>query len=146
MKRRELLIQGTALLALQLVPLRSIGRELTEIARTYPGETINTGRVHLVAPALAENGNSVPLEVRVESPMTPADHVAEIRIFAEKNPVPLVATFRLSAASGRAHVTTRIRYGDSQTITAVARMSDGTLWSGTAKTIVTLAACVEPLI
>ncbi len=146
MKRRQLLVNGAGLIALQLIPLRSAALALPAIDKTYIGETIKVGRIRLKAPALAENGNSVPLEVEVESPMTAADHVQEIRIFADKNPVPLVATFRLSAASGRARISTRIRYADSQTITAIARMSDGTLWSGTAKTIVTMAACVEPLI
>lgn len=101
------------------------------------------GRVRLDLPPLVENGNSVTLTVAVDSPMTAADHVRAIGIFNEKNPQPEVAVFRLGPRAGRAAVTTRIRLADSQRITAVAELGDGSFWSGTADVIVTLAACVE---
>jgi sulfur-oxidizing protein SoxY len=94
-------------------------------------------------PLLVENGNAVPTTVTVESPMTAADHVTDIALFNERNPLPDIAHFHLGPRSGRAKVSTRIRLGDSQTITAVARMSDGSFWSATADLIVTLPACIE---
>jgi len=94
-------------------------------------------------PPLVENGNSVPLALTVESPMTADDYVKTIAVFNEKNPQPNIATFHLSPRSGRAYVSTRIRLGDSQTIMAVAQMSDGSFWSGSADLVVTLPACVE---
>ena len=94
-------------------------------------------------PPLVDNGNSVGLSVAVDSPMTPGDHVRRIAVFNEKNPQPNVATFHLTPRSGRASVSTRIRLADSQTVTAVAEMSDGTFWSDRADVIVTLAACLE---
>jgi sulfur-oxidizing protein SoxY len=99
--------------------------------------------VALEIPPLVENGNSVPLTVRVDSPMTPQDFVRSIAIFNEKNPQPNVAHFHLSPRAGRAAVSTRIRLGDSQNIVAIAQLSDGTFWSDTAELIVTLPACVE---
>ena len=93
-------------------------------------------------PPISENGYSVPLSVAVESPMTEADHVVRIAVFAEQNPLPDVARFELGPSAGVAHVRTRIRLGDSQRIRAVAEMNDGSLWTGHAFTIVTLAACV----
>jgi sulfur-oxidizing protein SoxY len=104
---------------------------------------VRTGRVLLDIPPLVENGNSVPLTVRVESSMTPQDFVRSIAIFNEKNPQPNVAVFHLSPRVGRAAVSTRIRLGDSQNIVAIAQLSDGTFWSDTAELIVTLPACVE---
>lgn len=104
---------------------------------------IKPGRVKLDIPSLAENGNSVPLIVAVESPMTAADHVASIFIFSEKNPSANVVHFHLGARAGRAVIQTNIRLADTQVITAVARMSDGTCWSATASTIVTISACLE---
>jgi sulfur-oxidizing protein SoxY len=94
---------------------------------------------------LVENGNAVPLTVAVESPMTEEEHVTAIHLFNEKNPQPYVATFRFSAASGKAAVSTRIKLADSQQVVAIARMNDGSLWSDSAQVIVTLAACVEDL-
>jgi sulfur-oxidizing protein SoxY len=104
---------------------------------------IKPGRVKLILPELAENGNSVPLKVSVESPMTAADHVATIYIFSEKNPVSNVVRFHLGPRSGKATVQTSIRLAASQQITAIAKMSDGTLWSGVASVVVTQTACLD---
>jgi sulfur-oxidizing protein SoxY len=107
------------------------------------GAQARTGRIKLDLPPLVENGNSVPLTVSVESPMTAAEHVKRIAVFNEKNPQPSVATFHLTPRSGRANVTTRIRLADSQKIVAITELSDGTFWSAQADVIVTLAACIE---
>ncbi|HSB68704.1 MAG TPA: SoxY-related AACIE arm protein [Candidatus Methylomirabilis sp.] len=105
--------------------------------------TSRVGRVELEIPPLAENGNSVPLTVRVDSPMTAAEHVRSIHVFAEENPLPNVAHFHLGPRAGKAQVSTRIRLFRSQKIVAVAALSDGSFWSGSAEIVVTLAACIE---
>ena len=105
--------------------------------------TITPGKVTLDIPPLVENGNSVPLKITVESPMSEADHVRRIGVFNERNPQANVAIFRLGPRAGRAVLSTRIRLGDSQTILAVAEMADGSFWSGSADLVVTLPACVE---
>lgn len=113
------------------------------IRRFTGGAATLGGRVTLDLPPLVENGNAAPLTVTVESPMSEADHVRRIAIFNERNPQPNVITASFGPPSGRATLTTRIRLATSQTITAVAEMSDGTYRSATADVIVTLAACVE---
>ena len=114
--------------------------------RQITGEAVvQAGKVQLDVPPLVENGNTVSLTVSVTSPMTAADHVKSIHIFNEKNPQPNVVAFHLGPRAGRAQVSTRIRLADSQTVIAIARMSDGSLWSAKADVIVTLAACVEDL-
>ena len=105
--------------------------------------TPRVGRVTLDVQPIAENGNSVPLTVSVESPMTAADHVRSIHIFAEENPLPNVAHFYLGPRAGKAQVSTRIRLFKSQKIIAMAALSDGSFWSGTAEIVITLAACIE---
>jgi sulfur-oxidizing protein SoxY len=107
------------------------------------GAPVKPGRVRLEMPALAENGFSVPLTVNVESPMTAADHVASIHILSPKNPVANVVGFTLGPRAGRARVSTNMRMAETQTVIALARMSDGSFWSDKAEVIVTLAACVE---
>jgi sulfur-oxidizing protein SoxY len=79
----------------------------------------------------------------VDSPMTVADHVKAVHVFVEKNPQPYVASFHLGPRAGRASVSTRIRLADSQTVVVVCEMSDGSFWSGSADSVVTLAACTE---
>ena len=107
---------------------------------------LRTGKVKLEIPPLVENGNTVPLTVSVDSPMTPEDHVKSIHIFNEKNPQPNIGNFYLGASAGRAQVATRIRLADSQKIIAIAHLADGSFWSATADVVVTLAACTEELI
>ena len=101
------------------------------------------GRVKFDISPLVENGNAVPVSVTVESPMTADDHVRRIALFNEKNPQADIAVFHLGPRAGRAHVATRIRLASSQTVVAVAEMSDGSFWVSKANVIVTLAACIE---
>ena len=87
--------------------------------------TVQRGKVKLELPPIVENGNTVPLNVSVESPMTEADHVEGVHIFNETNPQPYVAAFALGPRAGKAAVSTRIRLADSQQVVAIARLSDG---------------------
>jgi sulfur-oxidizing protein SoxY len=107
------------------------------------GWRVKRGKVKLDLPPIVENGNTVPLTVTIDSPMSQTDHVTGIHIFNEKNPQPYVAAFELGPRAGRAVVSTRIRLGDSQQVVAIARLNDGSFWSDSADVIVTLAACAE---
>ena len=106
---------------------------------------IREGRVTLDLPPLIENGNTVPLTVSVESPMSEADYVKAIHVFNEKNPQPHVFDARLSPRNGKAVIATRIKLGDSQKIVAIAETSKGEFFSASTDVIVTLAACLEDL-
>jgi sulfur-oxidizing protein SoxY len=104
---------------------------------------VRPGRVKLTLPPLIDNGNSVPLSVTVQSPMTEADHVKAIHVLTEKNPLPDVVSVALGPRAGRATFSTRVRLADTQTVTAIAQMSDGSFWSDGAEVVVTLSACLE---
>ncbi len=105
------------------------------------GKSIETGRVHLDMPQIAENGNTVPLGVSVDSPMTDGDHVKAIHILAEGNPTPEVASFYLSPRNGVAEVSARMRMAGTQDIIAVAEMSDGTIHVDRVQVKVTIGGC-----
>lgn len=107
------------------------------------GVIVTQGKVKLEIAALIDNGNTVPIEVSVESPMTLNNFVKRIAIFNEKNPTSLMAQFSLSPANGVARVATRVRMATSQTVIAIAQFSDGSFWSAKADVIVTLSACLE---
>jgi sulfur-oxidizing protein SoxY len=143
--RRDILRTGAALGTLLLVrPVMAKPADMEAAIRAFTGTApINSGKVELVLPALVENGNSVPLTVNVAHWMEPNDYVKTIAIFNEKNPQPNIATFHLTPRAGRASVSTRIRLGDSQKLTAIAQLSDGSFWSDEAEVIVTLPACAE---
>ncbi len=142
MSRRDFLIAGSVLagaLGVGFSPSRATPDEAQEAIRKLTGSAaIKEGR-----PPLVENGNTVPLKISVDSPMMPADHVKTIHVLAEKNPQPIVAVFQFGPRAGRASVETRIRLADSQTVVAICEMSDGSFWSGSAESLVTIAACVE---
>ncbi|MHB2166769.1 SoxY-related AACIE arm protein [Alsobacter sp. R-9] len=143
--RRRLLAGGAGLLALALVrpagaTQATMQKAMDEFTR---GAKAEVARVTIDIPALVENGNSVPLTVRVDSPMTPTDFIRRIGVFNQLNPQPYVATFHLSPRSGRAQVSTRIRLGDSQMIVAIAETQDGRFFQASAELVVTLPACVE---
>ena len=104
---------------------------------------LNEGRVVIDLPPLVENGNTVPLTISVESPMTEADHVKAIHVLNEKNPQPHVFSAWLGPRAGRAAVSTRIKLADTQKIVAIAETSDGAFWTASADVIVTIAACIE---
>jgi sulfur-oxidizing protein SoxY len=97
----------------------------------------------LEVPPLIENGNSVVLTVSVDSPMTASEHVKAIHVFAPENPLPNMVSVYLGPRSGRARFTTRVRVAASQTLHAVAQLSDGSFWSDSVAVVVTLAACTE---
>jgi sulfur-oxidizing protein SoxY len=107
------------------------------------GSAVKEGRVKLVIPPLVENGNLVVLSVSVQSPMTAVDYVKAIHVVAEGNPLPNIFSAFLTPRSGTATLTTRVRLADSQTVWAIAQMSDGSFWQGSAETLVTLSACTE---
>jgi sulfur-oxidizing protein SoxY len=135
---------GCAVLRLSMRPAAATPEMMRDAVRKAIGEAaVNPGKVKLDLPPLVENGNSVPCTVAVDSAMTAAEHVKAIHIFNEKNPQPNVISVKLGPRAGRAEFSTRIRLADSQTVTAIAELSDGTFWSDAVDVIVTLAACVE---
>lgn len=147
--RRQILALGAGAglgLVVTVRPARATAASMEAAIREFVGEApVRPGRVKLDVPPLVENGNAVPLTVAVESPVTEGDFVKTIAVFNEKNPQPNVAVFHLGPRAGRPSVSVRVRLADSQTITAIAQLSDGSFWSDTAEVIVTLAACVEQL-
>ncbi len=148
--RRGILQAATAfagagtLARISLRPAQATPEMMQDAVRAAIGEAqVQKGKVKLDLPPLVENGNSVPCTVTVDSPMTAADYVKAIHIFNEKNPQPNVISVKLGPRAGKASFSTRIRLADTQNITAIAEMSDGSCWSDEVFVIVTLAACVE---
>jgi sulfur-oxidizing protein SoxY len=151
-RRQFLTLAGGAALAgavpiVSVRPVEATPAMLSAAIRGVVGEApVRIGKVKLDIPPLVENGNTVPMMVSVDSPMTSEDHVKSIHVFNEKNPQPNIGNFYLSPLSGRAQVSTRIRLADSQKVTAIARLSDGSFWQTSVDVVVTLAACTEEVL
>lgn len=107
------------------------------------GKAAEKGGIEVELPQIAENGNSVPLRIRVASPMTQQDHVSVLHVIAERNPRPLVASFHLGAQSGKAEVATRVRLAGTQKVTVLAALSNGGFRIAEVEVLVTSAACLD---
>jgi sulfur-oxidizing protein SoxY len=99
------------------------------------------GKVKLDLPEIAENGNTVPMTVSVDSPMTEQSHVTDVLVVADGNPNAGVATFHFSPASGVAEANTRIRLANTQHVVAVAKMNDGSFFTASKQVKVTIGGC-----
>jgi sulfur-oxidizing protein SoxY len=151
-RRQFLSLAGSAAVlgAAPLVTLRpaeATPATLAAAIRNVVGTAVvKIGKVKIDVPPLVENGNTVPMTVSVLSPMTSDDYVKSIHVFNEKNPQPNIGNFYLGPRAGRAQISTRIRLADSQKITAIAHLADGSFWSASAEIVVTLAACTDEVI
>jgi sulfur-oxidizing protein SoxY len=143
---RRIVLASVVAVGLPVVwrPARAMSDVLTGVLKVYTGGTpTSEGKVRFDIAPLVENGNTVPINVTVESPMSADNHVQALAIFNEKNPQRDVITCKLTPRMGKASVSTRIRLATSQQLVAVARMSDGSCWTHTVDVVVTLAACIE---
>jgi sulfur-oxidizing protein SoxY len=147
MKSRRAFMAGAAVVSiLPLASARATPETMAAAIKQVTGDaTVRPGRVTLDIPPLVENGNTVPLTVTVESPMTEADHVRAIHVFNEKNPQPHVFNARLGPRNGKAVISTRIKLADAQKVVAIAETGKGEFFSASADVIVTIAACIEDI-
>jgi sulfur-oxidizing protein SoxY len=112
-----------------------------ELKKLYGDKTFADGKIKLDAPQIAENGLVVPIAVDVESPMTAADHVKAVHIFADGNPQAGVVSYMFTPECGKASAATRMRLAQTQNIVCVAEMSDGKLFTAKAEVKVTIGGC-----
>jgi sulfur-oxidizing protein SoxY len=120
----------------------SATEEADAAIKAFAGDaTISEGGINLSTPEIAENGNTVPIGVSIDSPMTEADHVQSIMILADGNPNPEVVRFNFTTASGVAEAKTRIRLAKTQNVIAVAKMSDGSVHMVKNQVKVTIGGC-----
>ena len=111
------------------------------INKAVGSATVQSGRITLDLPQIAENGNTVPIGIEVDSPMTASDYVKSVHIFAEGNPNPGVASIHFTPANGVAKAATRMRLLKTQNVVAVAEMSDGSVYRETVEVKVTIGGC-----
>jgi sulfur-oxidizing protein SoxY len=144
--RRAALAAGATGLALSAIGWQDVAfatptEAADEIAKFTGGKTAEKGKIAIELPEIAENGNTVPLSVSVDAPMTADNYVSEILVVSEGNPRPGVALFHLTPMSGKASATTRIRLAATQNIVVVAKTSGGQFFTGQKLVKVTIGGC-----
>ncbi len=140
LSRRQTLL-GLAALVLPL-PASATPQEVQ--ARIFalfgPGPLLD-GPISLTLPALAETGNSVPLTLQIDSPMSASDRITRAALFAEANPLPLICTATFGPRAPAASLATNIRMAATQNITCVAQHLDGRLFVARREVRVVVGAC-----
>lgn len=114
---------------------------MAEIKKLYGDKTMAEGKIKLDIPEIAENGLVVPVNVEVDSPMTEADYVKAVHIYADGNPQPGIVSYSFTPACGKASAATRMRLAQTQNIVCVAEMSNGSLHMAKANVKVTIGGC-----
>jgi sulfur-oxidizing protein SoxY len=129
--RRDVLIAGSAGfagVALLLPRSARANEEALDLVEQLTGRKATvSNRLHLIMPSDFPTGYTVPMRLDIDSPMTEADHVTQIRVFAPQNPIIEVASFHFAPQRTLPRVSTRIRLAKPQHVVAVAEMNDGNL-------------------
>lgn len=133
--RRETMALGAAAAAVTVLPMPAMASAVDDAINEFTGGAdVADGGVELDAPEIAENGNTVPIEIS-------ADGAEAIMVLAAGNPTPGVATFNFGPMAGAQGAKTRIRLAGTQDVVAVAKMSDGS-FAKVSKTVkVTIGGC-----
>jgi len=142
--RREMLALGAGMAGVVSfgAPQALAKNDSEEVIKKFTGgKTPTQGKIKLDLPEIAENGNTVPMTVTVESPMTAQSHVTDVLVLASENPRSGVATFHFTPASGVAEANTRIRLAATQDVIAVAKMNDGSFYMASKQVKVTIGGC-----
>jgi sulfur-oxidizing protein SoxY len=144
LSRREamLAIGGGILLSIAPLPVPAADADTAAaIKLVYGDRAPNRGRITLQLPTLAETGNSVPLTMIIDSPMTGRNRVLRASVFANRNPRPLIATMIFGARAGTPTFSTNMRLSGTQDVIGIAEMSDHSLWIAQSRVLVTVGAC-----
>lgn len=143
-RREALALAGVAGLAALIAPRISVADEqavAAEIKKLYGDKKLESGKIKLDVPEIAENGLVVPVTVDIESPMTEQDYVKAVHVFADGNPLPGIVSYKFTPACGKASASTRMRLAQTQNVVCIAEMSNGNLHRAKANVKVTIGGC-----
>ena len=133
-RRQTIATGGAAVATLTILPGIVAAATEDAIAAFTGGAEVGEGGITLTAPEIAENGNTVPIEVS-------APGAESIMILAAGNPNPDVATFNFGPLAGDQMASTRIRLAGTQDVIAIAKMSDGSFVQAQQEVKVTIGGC-----
>jgi len=140
-RRNTLKLGGVAIAALAVSRAHALPGAEALVREFARGQPVREAGLILDIPAIAENANAVPVAVRLDQNFSAGRHCEEFLLIAEKNPRPAACRFKFLPSMGMASIATRIRLAESQTVIALARMSDGTVLSRRVEVTVTIGGC-----
>ena len=132
--RRETMALGLGAAIITVLPFRANAATEDLIAEFTGGADMAETGITLTAPEIAENGNTVPIEVD-------AAGAAAIMVLAAGNPTPPVATFNFGPLAASQAASTRIRLAGTQEVIAIAKLEDGSFARSSKMVKVTIGGC-----
>ncbi len=138
--RRETLIGAFAICVVS-APLFAQGAVKAIIDEFAAGNAPQQGKIELEIPFTADNPNAVPVGIKIDSPMTSQSYCREVALIAEGNPRPLVSRFSFEPGLSVPQLSTRIRLADTQHVTLLAKMNDGSVFIARKEVTVTAGGC-----
>ncbi len=132
--RRDTILMAMGASAAAFLPMRANAAAEDAIAAFTGGAAVGDAGITLTAPEIAENGNTVPVEVS-------APGAVSIMLLAAGNPTPAVATLNFGPLAGAQAGSTRIRLAGTQNVVAIAKMADGTFVQAQQEVKVTIGGC-----
>ena len=143
--RRRVVLGIAAIAVARALPVQADATTLPQIGELdayLGGRKPEFGRLVLDVPRLADNGNAVPLRLAMGG-FVPGAELKSIRLYSERNPVPLMARFEFPLPVPKVEVDSRIRLAGTQRIAAVAELANGDLHAAVAEISVTISACLD---
>lgn len=153
LKRRQLILSAALGLSSSAFPTLLHAQTASVLQSTSQAETQAlveaflqgaeplTKGISLDMPALGDNPAAVPIKVVFDIPIDEQNYCEELIILAEGNPRPLACSFTFTPLAGTTEVAVRLRLIESQTIKALARMSDGSYLMTQRHITVTAGGC-----
>ena len=142
--RRQAMCLLTGVVASSLFPLKIFAtpdKAASRIAEITSGKQVSDIDIYLDMPEIAENGNQVKIVFEIDSPMSEAEYVKTVYVFADGNPEPDVAKFNFTPATGACGATTRMRLSKTQNVIVLAEMNNGLFAKADTKVKVTIGGC-----
>jgi len=132
--RRSVMVMGAGAVVAFGLPMRATAAGEDAIAAFTGGAEMGSEGITLTAPEIAENGNTVPIEV--DAPGAEA-----ILVLVMGNPTPGVAEFKFGPLAAEQRASTRIRLAGTQDVVAIAKMKDGSFVKASSNVKVTIGGC-----
>lgn len=132
--RRETIFVGLGAATAALLPVGAFASVEDAVAAFTGGADVGSEGITLNTPEIAENGNTVPVEVS-------APGAVSIMLLAAGNPNPDVGTFNFGPLAASQTASTRIRLAGTQDVIAVAKMADGSFVRTANEVKVTIGGC-----
>lgn len=128
------------LYGLLLLPLMTQASLPPQLVQDWKPGNVHEAALKILAPDLAENGASVPIEVpEIKVPVAGA-YVRELRIYVHTDLVKPIATFRFEREMVPM-ASLRIKLAESATVQVYALLSNGEVLSGSKQIKVTIGGC-----